>query len=553
MNHFTKRNSFGIWHLAVVFCLLLSALFTVTDAIAQEREHGGAARGRASFRGDEADINCLKAGELHEMITPEKMPMVRKLYISGVINVEDMKFIKTLATRTSAKNDRGRSIESFLDLNLGSVKLVKNDKYGRGVPLDELPSSLCSSWSRLRSVVLPRHIRAIGNYAFSSCSHLEMVEMPDHLEAIGDYAFQSCSQLTEAHIPQGVSEIGSNAFYGCSKLSDIRLPHLLGVVKKSAFERTAITFVDIPSSVASIEARAFANTKLQEVTIPAGVERLDVSAFSSCLQLAAIHVDNGNSAFSSRDGLLYDKSQGRLLCCPAGKRGTVSLPASTWRIDNGAFQGCAGLVNVVMGDGVREIGDNAFRGCSQLSRIQLPVGLQAIGNDALRECTGLTQVSLPQGLLKIGTSLFSGCKNLMSVVLPERLEELPERTFKNCERLGTVTLPQGLLAIGREAFYECRALMTIAIPPHVSVFGDECFRKCGQLTTFRFPAVTSLVGNRMLYDCDALQVVEMPMAIPPQVKHVCDVKGVMLKVPAGSAAAYKKADGWKKFQRIMEL
>ncbi len=132
------------------------------------------------------------------------------------------------------------------------------------------------------------------------------------------------------------------------------------------------------------------------------------------------------------------------------------------------------------------------------------------------------------------------------------LESLPSSAFSSWNCLRDIKLPQTVTAIDREAFYACKSLARIVLPEAVESFGKECFRKCETLLAFLFPPRTAEVGDRMLYDCDALREVVMPIAAPPQVKHVCDVKQAVLIVPVGAAATYGKADGWKKFKTIRE-
>ena len=291
-----------------VFFLLLTpstSLLTRASDFAQGRVIGGNPKGRASFRGDVADIDIRKAGELQSMIPPEKIRDIRQMHISGVINDLDLKFIKTLANRNTVKDSRGRTVQAWLDLDLRHARIVQNDRYGRGLPVETLPNNAFSNWNRLRSIILPPHLRAIPDYCFSSCSYLEMVEMPPTLEVIGDYAFRSCNKLVEAHIPASVVEIGRNCFSGCSNLANITLPERLTIIPSDAFAGTAISQINIPSYVQQIDARAFANTNLQQVVIPASVQKLAVSAFNDCQRLTAIVVDTENAVYADADGMHF--------------------------------------------------------------------------------------------------------------------------------------------------------------------------------------------------------------------------------------------------------
>ena len=79
-------------------------------------------------------------------------------------------------------------------------------------------------------------------------------------------------------------------------------------------------------------------------------------AFLACSSLAAIEVDALNPAYSSADGLLFNKSVTTLIQCPAGKVGSYVIPGSVTSIGELAFAHCASLTGVTIPDSVTSIG-----------------------------------------------------------------------------------------------------------------------------------------------------------------------------------------------------
>ena len=61
-------------------------------------------------------------------------------------------------------------------------------------------------------------------------------------------------------------------------------------------------------------------------------------------------------------------------------------------IGDNAFQNCAGLINVIIPEGVTGIGAGAFQYCSNLKNITIPVSITAIGDYAFVGCDNLTNV-----------------------------------------------------------------------------------------------------------------------------------------------------------------
>ena len=69
--------------------------------------------------------------------------------------------------------------------------------------LSTLPPSLCGR--RLRAVVLPDALAAIGNYAFYGCDNLKTVSFPASIRRIGSGLFNSCPALSVLVFRQAVS------------------------------------------------------------------------------------------------------------------------------------------------------------------------------------------------------------------------------------------------------------------------------------------------------------------------------------------------------------
>ena len=91
-----------------------------------------------------------------------------------------------------------------------------------------------------------------------------------------------------------------------------------------------------------------------------------------------------------------------------------------------AFNNCANLTSVNIGDNVTDIGYGAFEGCSSLTSITLPSGLTSIGSTAFRSCSSLTSITLPSGITTIGDWAFHGCSSLTSITLPSGITTIGE-------------------------------------------------------------------------------------------------------------------------------
>ena len=96
-----------------------------------------------------------------------------------------------------------------------------------------------------------------------------------------------------------------------------------------------------------------------------------------------------------------------------GKGGDVIIPDGVTEIGDEAFKDCENLVFVRIPDGVTHIDGSAFERCRQLGRVRVPDSLKSIGDRAFVGCNSLTGFTIPAGVKKIGENAFYGCKKLI--------------------------------------------------------------------------------------------------------------------------------------------
>ena len=161
-------------------------------------------------------------------------------------------------------------------------------------------------------------------------------------------AFNNCTNMTSVTIPDEVTRIGNNTFGYCHGLTNI--------------------------------------------TLSANVVSLGCNPFNCCSNLCSIAVDAKNPAYSSAEGVLFDKGRTRLVSCPAGKKGKYVIPDSVTLIGPGVFFGCKNLTDVTIPDSVRAISLWAFKHCTCLTRVVIPRSVVSIDSNAFNGCANLTSV-----------------------------------------------------------------------------------------------------------------------------------------------------------------
>ncbi|MDE6729456.1 MAG: leucine-rich repeat protein [Oscillospiraceae bacterium] len=203
--------------------------------------------------------------------------------------------------------------------------------------------------------------------------------------------------------------------------------------------------VEIPTEldnlpVTEIAESAFAKcTALQKIFIPESVTTIGQNAFS--LGIAEIEVSGENPAFSSSDGVLFDKEQKILIEYPdCHPRTNYTVPDSVMEIAPCAFSDSRFLTVLVIPDSVELLGESACKSCSVLEQVILSNALTELGNQTFCFCRNLADIRIPDGMTKIGGSAFANCSKLSDLVIPESVMEIGRSAFEKCRSLKHLTI-----------------------------------------------------------------------------------------------------------------
>lgn len=116
-------------------------------------------------------------------------------------------------------------------------------------------------------------------------------------------------------------------------------------------------------------------------------------------------------------------------------------------IGKNAFRNSPGLRAVEIGNDVKEIGDYAFFFCEHLKIIKFGNAVKYIGMGAFSSC-GITSITLPDSLITIGNNAFSSCKNIKEVKIPLYTESIGDQAFRFCNNLESFLIPENVRSLG---------------------------------------------------------------------------------------------------------
>ncbi len=292
----------------------------------------------------------------------------------------------------------------------------------------KLPESLTkyvsfAGWTTLESLDLSKCTALTGIDCYG-CTGLTSIDLSNctKLTSLGDYAFKGCTSLKSIDLPSSITSIGKKAFFGCSGLKSI----------------------DLPSSITSI----------------------GIDAFFGCTGLTSISVADGNTRYSSENGVLFNKDKTTLKCYPAGKTDTnYSIPSSVDWIDINAFADCTGLTSISVADGnTSYLSENGILFNKKKTKLiiypkgktdtnySVPSSVTVIFDNAFESCNNLTSIDL-SACTKLSTiryKAFAGCSNAI-VKLPNANFSIVKNAFGNYEggydsRVEKVLLPKNYTA-----------------------------------------------------------------------------------------------------------
>lgn len=218
-----------------------------------------------------------------------------------------------------------------------------------------------------------------------------------------------------------------------------------------------------------------------------------------------------------------------------GLGGDVILPDGVREIGKSVFEGNKSVVSVSMPDSVRSIGAGAFKKCAKLKSVTFSNVLESIDFDAFQDCKALKTLDLPNTLRQLGSGVFAGCTKLTKISCDSAVLQMGSNPFADfrttpCTQLADergflifcgilydyygkeeeIQIPDGVRAIVPAAFQSgiyswenIRNITTVVIPDSVREIGHMAFANCRKLRSLRMGEGVKL-GKDVFRGCSAL-------------------------------------------------
>ena len=304
-------------------------------------------------------VNVATAGTLSSLIPESDWNSFEELILTGQLNDDDLKFIRTNLCSYSSGNMR------ILDMTNarieGDILGQEAMRFTHNLEEVKLPNTLKGiAWlsfadSGIKKIVIPKSVTEIGLDVFYQCSNLASISV----EAGNEYfdSREDCNAIIETAtdllrigcrstiVPNSVVAIGPQAFSGVNGL----------------------TSVDLPDGVKSIGNYAFwADEGLTSVTLSKSVTELGSGPFVGCSNMKNFVIAPENPVYDSRNNCngIIETATNTLI----QGFGSTKIPEDVVKIAPQAFQ-YMNMTSVEIPASVNEIGAAAFLYCNDLTTV----------------------------------------------------------------------------------------------------------------------------------------------------------------------------------------
>lgn len=426
-------------------------------------------------------------------------------------------------------------------------------------------------------------VKYIKDNGFAN-TNITSAKLPNSITELWGYCFLGCSKLEKINLPQKITYLGYGTFYGCSSLSLIE-SHIYFPFDhdNNSFDDNAISNITLQVPAGSItKYRNALGWKDFSNIIEVEMEDVD----KEMLRYTKIDNNNVSVAANSKyidgsivipnevsiDGIKYTvnkiEDNGFEKC---SKISSISLPNTIKTIGWWAFA-YTNIQNILLPEGLQEIGSWAFHGCSKLEKLLIPKNVSSFGWGVVSgDCHSLKEIVVEEGnnyikehegilLSEDGTIMLAYAFGLSNenLIIPETVTSLNVcALFKENKTLKTITIPSGVKTIEGETFYGCSSLVKVELPDEIKEIEYNAFYGCTSLETITIPNSLSKISDDAFSGCSSIKSVivrqNSPIEIPGHLFEEIIYNSATLYVPKGRLKYYEEASVWSNFSSIVEI
>lgn len=199
---------------------------------------------------------------------------------------------------------------------------------------------------------------------------------------------------------------------------------------------------------------------------------------------------------------------------------SLTLPSTVTKIGDSAFTDCISLSPSIftLPSNLKDIGTQAFYQCQALTgEVILPTGLRSIRDAAFYQ-THISEINFPESLEYIGALALWGSK-LTNVSLPNDcwLEWKGGQFYNNWE-LTAAHLPENATFIPADVFSYCINLKEVNIPAKIERIGEFAFNSTA-ISDVQLPETLQRIDQDAFQGCNQLSTIVLPASLTTVETH----------------------------------
>lgn len=183
--------------------------------------------------------------------------------------------------------------------------------------------------------------------------------------------------------------------------------------------------IKLPNTITTIGDNAFFECGLKTLEIPASVKTIGYAPFYGSTGIDSFTVAEGNTAFKTEDGVLYNYAGTELVAYPSAKTSEVYVAIETLnRVLPYAFSEASFLTEFSGNLRLSSIGYGAFYNARELESVSLSNRLSSVGEYAFAGCSALREISCNRlSPAECADNAFDGVPENCLLLLPDGFDE----------------------------------------------------------------------------------------------------------------------------------
>lgn len=401
---------------------------------------------------------------------------------------------------------------------------------GNGV-IDYLPWEFAEI-NEITSITIGEGILGFTDNYIGACAGMEnltTLSLPGSMVEVPPQMFARCTSLKNVTLGEGIVVLRGGCFADCTALTELELPSTLESIDVNALRNTSISTLVLPDGMKFLGEYALLDTKLTEITLPD-------SAWDNIQSYAVgfrsengypAKVENFKFNYSGSDPMVLDYIKMWDAYAMSGECGAEGSSVQwSFNPDTGTLtisgtgemappnkddpppmhpweQFQDQITKVVVGPGITKIADEAFAWFyTNLEEIEIQNPNTRPGVMSFEDTPWLAK----QGdFVVIGGVLYAYQGPGGDVVIPSTVTEIGENAF--CYRnennviefepdntsITSITIPNSVTKIGMQAFWSCTGLTRLDIPSSVTEIDYLAFAWCANLKEVTVPGTVKKI------------------------------------------------------------